>query len=77
MSENEVDQSAGVEEGVMVVVGILLVLELGCLELDSRVAQASWGESPDIFGNSSEMGEFSFFKLAFCQVLSRKSELNF
>ena len=50
MSVNEVDQSAEFEEGVMVVVGVLLVLELGCLELDLRVAQASWGESLNIFG---------------------------
>ena len=64
MSVNEVDQSAEFEEGVMVVVGVLLVLELGCLELDSRVAQASWGESPSIFGNSSEMGEFFFLQVS-------------
>ena len=43
MSVNEVDQSAGFEEGMMGVLGEGLVLELECLKLDSRVAQASWG----------------------------------
>ena len=43
MSVNEGDQSVDSEDGVKVAVGEHLLLELGCLELDMRVAQASWG----------------------------------